>query len=101
MSEPFDVLGLEKVADYRFASMVKGKHYSFARGLTINPTHLPAALDAMHEDGFELVAIFGEPVSDKMGFVFKHVGPDPRVQELLTYNNMLLEENRRLKRGQD
>lgn len=100
-SEPFDVLALEKVQDYRFGSMVKGQHYAFARGLTINPAHLPAALDAMQRDGFELVAIFGEPVSDKMGFIFRILGPDPRYAELLAHNNALLEENRRLKREQD
>ena len=95
--EPFDVLALEKVQDYRFGSLIKGQHYAFARGLTINPTHLPAALDAMKKDGFELVAMFGEATSDKMGFMFRMVGPDPRVQELLEANNKLVEENRELK----
>ena len=95
---PFDVLALEKVADYRFGSLVKGQHYAFARGLTINPSHLPAALDAMKKDGFELVCIFGEAVSDKMGLIFRMTGPDPRVQGLLEANNTLVEENRELKR---
>lgn len=92
--DPFDVLALERVQDYRFASMVKGQHYAFARGLTINPAHLPAALDAMQNDGFELVAIFGDPVSDKMGFVFRILGPDPRYAELLNRNNEMLEAKR-------
>lgn len=95
---PFDVLALEKVQDYRFASLIKGQHYSFARGLTISPTHLPAALDAMKKDGFELVCAFGEATSDKMGFLFRMTGPDPRVQDLLEANNVLLEENRKVKR---
>ena len=95
--EPFDVLALEKVQDYRFGSLIKGQHYAFARGLTINPTHLPAALDAMKKDGFELVAMFGEATSDKMGFMFRMTGPDPRVQALLEANNKLVEENRELK----
>lgn len=95
--EPFDVLALEKVQDYRFGSLIKGQHYAFARGLTINPTHLPAALDAMKKDGFELVAMFGEATSDKMGFMFRMNGPDPRVQALLEANNKLVEENRELK----
>jgi hypothetical protein len=96
-AEPFAVLELEKVADYRFASMVKGQHYSFARGLTISPTHLPAALDAMLKDGFKLVCMFGEAVSDKMGLIFEHVGPDPRVQGLLEANTALVLKNRELK----
>lgn len=66
-----DVLRLDKVADYRFGSLVKGRHYAFARGLTINPQHLPAALDAMQADGYHLLAIFGATDSEKMGFVFK------------------------------
>ena len=94
---PFEMLALEKVADYRFASLTKGQHYSFARGLTISPAHLPAALDAMLADGFKLVCMFGDPVSDKMGFIFEHIGPDPRVQGLLEANNKLVEENRELK----
>lgn len=115
-AEPFDVLELEKVQDYRFASMIKGKNYSFARGLTINPTHLPAALDAILQDGFELVSMFGDPKSDKMGFVFRHRAKDTdpsefsfedcidlhhendrlrkRVNELLGHNNATLEAKR-------
>lgn len=96
-AEPFDVLALEKVQDYRFATLTKGKHYSFARGLTISPTHLPAALDAMLRDGFKLVCMFGEAVSDKMGLIFEHVGPDPRVQGLLEANTALVLKNRELK----
>ena len=68
-----DILQLEKIQDYRFASLIKGKHYAFARGLTINPTHLPAALDAMHKDGFELMSIFGDTTTEKMGFIFRIV----------------------------
>lgn len=96
--EPLDVLALERVQDYRFGSLMKGQHYAFARGLTINPTHMPAALDAMKQDGFELVAVFGETDTQKIGFIFKLTGPDPRVQGLLEANNVLLEENRKLKR---
>lgn len=94
--EPFDVLALEKVQDYRFGSLVKGQHYAFARGLTINPTHLPAALDAMKQDGFELVCMFGDPQSNKMGLIFRMVGPDPRVQGLLEANTKLVLEKREL-----
>jgi hypothetical protein len=60
-----------KLQDHRFGELIKGKHYAYARGLTINPTHLPIALDAMQDDGWELMAIFGETTSEKVGFVFK------------------------------
>ena len=95
--EPFDVLALEKVQDYRFASLVKGQHYAFARGLTINPAHLPAALDAMKEDGFEFMCMFGDPQSDKMGLIFRMVGPDKRIDGLLAANTALVMKNRELK----
>lgn len=116
--EPFDVLALEKVQDYRFGSLIKGKRYAFARGLTINPTHLPAALDAMAQDGFELVCAFGEATSDKMGFLFKMIDPEfnglefahgigvyaenerlrKRVDELLGANNTEVERRREAER---
>ena len=62
-----------KLADYRFGSLIKGEHFAYARGLTINPTHLPEALDAMYKDGWELMAIFGETDSEKVGFIFKKI----------------------------
>jgi hypothetical protein len=62
-----------KMADYRFGQLIKGNNYAYARGLTINPTHLPSALDAMLEDGWELMSIFGETNSEKIGFIFKKV----------------------------
>jgi hypothetical protein len=98
---PHDILALERVQDYRFGSLMKGEHYSFARGLTINPTHLPAALDAMQRDGFELVSIFGEATSDKMGFIFRMIGPNKRVDELLAANTKLVLEKRELKEKYD
>lgn len=59
--------------DYRFGSLIKGDNYAYARGLTINPSHLPQALDAMYEDGWELMSIFGETDSSKIGFIFKRI----------------------------
>lgn len=59
--------------DHRFADLIKGKYYAYARGLTINPIHLPKALDAMMEDGWELMAIFGQTDASKIGFIFKKV----------------------------
>lgn len=60
-----------QLADYRFGSLIKGENYAYARGLTINPSHLPDALDAMYKDGWELMSIFGETDSAKIGFIFK------------------------------
>lgn len=113
-AEGNDILALEKVQDYRFGSLVKGKHYAFARGLTINPAHLPAALDAMYQDGFETVCAFGDATSEKMGFLFKRIEPvesatdfahgigvyaeverlRKRVDELLNANNNEVERRR-------
>lgn len=70
-SVPVDILKLETLQDYRFATMVKSENYAFARGLTISPVHLPAALEAMRSDGWHLLSVFGETTSDKIGFLFE------------------------------
>lgn len=103
-----DITALEKIQDYRFGSLVKGKNYAYARGLTINPAHLPAALDAMEADGFSLVCVFGQTNAEQVGFVFKR-DPDKvnvaqlvlenerlqnRVDELLGANNAEVERRR-------
>ena len=103
-----DITALEKIQDYRFGSLVKGKSYAYARGLTINPAHLPAALDAMESDGFSLVCVFGQTNAEQVGFVFKRE-PDrvnvaqlvlenerlqKRVDELLGVNNAEVERRR-------
>jgi len=62
-----------ELQDHRFGELIKGEYYAYARGLTINPSHLPTALDAMMADGWELMAIFGETKSDRVGFVFKRI----------------------------
>lgn len=62
-----------ELQDHRFGELIKGRLYAYARGLTINPIHLPTALDAMENDGWALMAIFGETSSEKVGFVFKRV----------------------------
>lgn len=59
--------------DHRFGELIKGERFAYARGLTINPTHLPTALDAMYRDGWELMAIFGQTDASKIGFIFKRV----------------------------
>jgi len=61
------------MADYRFGELIKGENYAYARGLMVSPVHLPAALDAMLADGWELMGIFGETNSEKIGFIFKRV----------------------------
>lgn len=109
-SEPIDMLQLETIQDYRFGNLVKGEHYAFARGLTINPTHLPAALDAMEADGYHLLAIFGNPNAQEIGFIFR-MGGQPvdlvsientrlqkRVSELLQANNREVERRRKVER---
>lgn len=70
-----------KLQDHRFGEMIKGKKYAYARGLTINPTHLPTALDAMEEDGWELMAIFGQTDASKIGFIFKRKEGFPDAQD--------------------
>lgn len=62
---------LDHIQDYRFGSMVKNDRYAFARGLTINPQHLPEALKAMEEDDWYLLAIFGQTDAKSIGFIFR------------------------------
>ena len=68
-----DIAEPPPLQDHRFGELIKGEYYAYARGLTINPTHLPRAFDAMMEDGWELMAVFGETDSAKVGFIFKRV----------------------------
>lgn len=63
-----------ELQDHRFGELIKGEFYAYARGLTINPRHLPRALDAMQRDGWELMAIFGQTDASKIGFIFKKSG---------------------------
>ena len=66
-----DLASPPPLQDHRFGEMIKGRDYAYARGLTISPTHLPTALDAMEDDGWTLMAIFGDTKSDRVGFIFK------------------------------
>jgi hypothetical protein len=59
--------------DYRFGQLIKGEFFAYGRGLTINPTHLPSALDAMLRDGWDLHSIFGKTDSAEIGFIFKRI----------------------------
>lgn len=62
---------MTEVPDYRFGRLSKGRHYAYARGLAINPMHLPQALDAMEDDGWVLISIFGQTDSANIGFIFR------------------------------
>lgn len=88
---------LDRIQDYRFGSMVKGERFAFARGLTINPTHLPEALDAMYADGWELLAIFGATDAVSIGFIFKRQPGVFSHRDFVSLHN----ENERLQRRVD
>jgi hypothetical protein len=62
----------DEVPGHRFAHFHKGKRYAYAKGLEVSPIHLPAALDAMAESGWDLLAIFGETDSKNVGFIFEY-----------------------------
>lgn len=70
-SQPDDLAHSPEVPPHRFSVFHKGDNYAYARGLEINPIHLPVALDAMHKDGWELVSIFGQTDSKHVGFIFR------------------------------
>ena len=70
-TKPDDLAHNPEVPGHRFATFVKGERYAYARGLEINPIHLPTALDAMAKDGWELLAIFGATDSQHVGFIFQ------------------------------
>lgn len=96
-SKFLDITTLQTLQDYRFGTFVKGEQFAFARGLTISPTHLPAALDAMVADGWDLLSIFGKTDSANIGFIFKRK-EDSRVKELLAANNAEVERRRAAER---
>lgn len=58
---------------HRFAMFDKGKGWAYGRGLEISPSHIPAMLDRMEEDGYTLVAALGAQ-ADKVGMIFQR-GP--------------------------
>jgi hypothetical protein len=70
-SQPTDLAHAPEVPPHRFSVFHKGESYAYARGLEINPMHLPTALDAMEKDGWSLVAIFGQTDSQHVGFIFR------------------------------
>lgn len=71
---PDDLAHSPEVPPHRFSTFHKGDRYAYARGLEINPTHLPVCLDEMARDGWHLLAIFGATDSKHVGFIFeRHV----------------------------
>jgi len=66
-----DLAEAPEMPDHRFAVFHKSGRYAYARGLEVAPQHLPGALDRLHTDGWELLAIFGETDSAKIGLIFK------------------------------
>src|SRR3546814_10281269 len=84
---PDDLAHGPSVGPHRFTVFNKGERYAYARGLEVSPQHLPRSLDAMLEDGWKLVSLFGQTDAKHVGFVFEWVGPNKRVQELLEANN--------------
>jgi hypothetical protein len=75
-SAPQDLAHAPEVPGHRFSQFVKHGRYAYARGLEIAPIHLPRALEAMAEDGWRLVAIFGQTDSEHIGLIFERV---PRI----------------------
>lgn len=74
-SKPDDLAHAPEVPPHRFSQFIKGERYAYARGLEVNPTHLPIALDEMAKDGWKLLAIFGQTDSASVGFIFERELP--------------------------
>lgn len=74
-TKPDDLAHAPEVPPHRFSQFIKGKRYAYARGLEVNPTHLPIALDEMAKDGWNLLAIFGQTDSASVGFIFERYSP--------------------------
>lgn len=70
-SDPTDLAHAPEVPHHRFSTFHKAGEYAYARGLEVNPMHLPVALDAMSKSGWHLLAIFGQTDSQHIGFIFR------------------------------
>lgn len=73
--KPDDLAHSPEIPPHRFSMFHKGEQYAYARGLEINPSHLPIALDEMAKDGWHLVSIFGATDSKNVGFIFHRQPP--------------------------
>lgn len=70
-SEPEDLAHAPEVPHHRFSVFHASGGYAYARGLEVNPMHLPTALDAMAKSGWHLCAIFGQTDAQHIGFIFR------------------------------
>lgn len=70
-TKPDDLAHAPEVPHHRFSAFHVAGAYAYARGLEINPQHLPVALDAMLKSGWRLLSIFGQTDSQHIGFIFK------------------------------
>ena len=114
---PHDLAHGPEVPHHRFSTFHEAGEYAYARGLEVNPTHLPVALDAMRKSGWHLVSLFGDTDSKHVGFIFRRAasndmtdarriaelmtslnGAQARINELASENKELVEQNSALKR---
>lgn len=70
-SKPDDLAHAPEVPAHRFSVFHEAGQYAYARGLEVNPIHLPMALDAMARSGWHLLTLFGQTDSQHIGFIFK------------------------------
>ena len=70
-SKPDDLAHGPEVPHHRFSVFHEAGQYAYARGLEVNPIHLPTALDAMAKSGWHLLSIFGQTDSKHIGFIFR------------------------------
>lgn len=75
---PHDLAHAPEVPHHRFSAFHESGDYAYARGLEINPTHLPTALDAMAKSGWHLVSIFGQTDSQHIGAIFQRYEEQPQ-----------------------
>lgn len=91
---PDDLAHAPEVPHHRFSTFYENGDYAYARGLEVNPIHLPVALDAMRLSGWHLVSLFGQTDSRHIGFIFKRESATD--DKLL--NQMLAERQKKKKR---
>lgn len=67
------LVDLPPLPSHGFHELIKGEHFAYAKGLAVNPTHLPLVLDRMLADGWEFMNCFGETTSQHIGFIFRKI----------------------------
>lgn len=66
-----DITDVPDIPPHRFAMFDKGEHWALGRGLEIAPVHLPAMLDKMSADGYDVAAVFGGTDITKLAILFR------------------------------